>query len=102
MPRAGYFEVQEASLIDADLAAALPLVPEQHRGKIASPETLRGIAAGLGEGESPHQRKPFGWEGKSDGRTERGRLVAAAVAVPDIGSVGDDRSHACRIDGAVG
>jgi hypothetical protein len=63
--KSGVLEVQEASLVDADLAAALPLVPEQHRGKIASPETLRGKLQVSAKGKVRTKEQPFGWEGKA-------------------------------------
>jgi hypothetical protein len=63
--RTGVLEVAEASLVDADLAAALPLVPAQHRGKIAAPETLRGRLSVNAQGKIRTKEKPFGWEGKA-------------------------------------
>jgi hypothetical protein len=63
--RTGILEVADASLIDADLSASLPLVPEEHRGKIGSPETLQGTVKIAAKGKVRTKEKPFGWEGKA-------------------------------------
>jgi hypothetical protein len=63
--KTGTIEVQEAKLEDADLAASLPLVPAEHRSKIASPETLRGLVQVSAKGKVRTKETPLGWEGKA-------------------------------------
>jgi len=84
--KTGVLRVNEASLEDADLAAALPLVPEQHRGKIANPESLHGLLKVSAQGTIRTKEKPFGWEGKATAELQHASWSPPQAPFPITGA----------------